>query len=456
MAFGKQIGCHWLATPLEHFCPFVATSKDVEDGAGPRRLDESMTETHMKTHLLLCGPKNIPKGVVASPESILLVLLMCSISLAGEVRAQSNSPGGTSGGIVADPLGTIYASIQDSEYQINWQPEFGAYMTPNRANNLRFLFLDNGFMVTPRDPKFGDPQWSASFQLDYYGREGFTPSRLAAVSWSTSNNTALASSDGMVVDYSNTRAGMRQSFLLLQRPPGPGSLSLVFGVTANMARMVVDPAGKTVYLVGGEAGTNVLMFYSDLNAFDSTYSRLAASIVPLDVSHFAIVVDDATASYPVLIDPLSGYQTGGWEVSPNSGSQFGFSLAYVTNYPGGPHGNLLVGAPYFDPGTHPQAGKVFLFDPAGGGLPTTPNWTYAGNQSYEHLGWSVSDGGPDNSAGRRYGWHNLLVGAPGYNSGNGAAFAFYPSYGGYVQLVARLDGNWGFGFVLWLCCRLGS
>ncbi len=93
--------------------------------------------------------------------------------------------------------------------------------------------------------------------------------------------------------------------------------------------------------------------------------------------------------------------------------------------------------PYFDPGSTPQAGKVFFYSAAGGSLPTTPTWSYAGTQSYENVGWGVADGGLcgwKSGAASLYG--NLLLGAPGYGSGTrvGAAFAFYPdSSGNYAS-----------------------
>src|SRR5207249_9499491 len=43
-------------------------------------------------------------------------------------------------------------SIEISEYAISWQPHVGAYQSPNRANNLRFTYLENGFMAQRRAP----------------------------------------------------------------------------------------------------------------------------------------------------------------------------------------------------------------------------------------------------------------------------------------------------------------
>jgi len=360
--------------------------------------------------------------------------IMGYILLASPVstRGQSGPPGIISGGTVPDGLAAIYASIASSEYEINWQPEFGAYMTPNRANNLRFLFLNDGFSVTRREPKHGDLAWSATFRLDRYGRAGVAPGRIRGISWSSSNNTAQARSEGLVIEYSNDLAGMRQSFLITQRPPGKGPLSLDFVLGHELVDMLVDSSAGSLYLVGGSSGTDVVMSYSDLNVFDSNQKRLTAEMIKVDNDHFAIVVDDRDAVYPVLVDPLAGYQNGGSENSPAPGSQFGFSVACVINYDGAPDGELLVGAPYFDPGGHAQAGEVFLYDTLRGLLPASPTWSWAGNQTGEHVGWSVSDGGLDNFNGAHYGFHNILVGAPGYNSQNGAAFAFYPNYGGVL------------------------
>jgi hypothetical protein len=83
---------------------------------------------------------------------------------AASMRAKSSATQTVNGGnLVQESLDGIYSAIEASEYEINWQPEFGAFMAPNRANNLRFLFLDNGFKVTRREPKPDDPAIETEF-----------------------------------------------------------------------------------------------------------------------------------------------------------------------------------------------------------------------------------------------------------------------------------------------------
>src|SRR4051794_27707284 len=70
-------------------------------------------------------------AVLASAALIANVALQAQPS----TTTPSHSPG-----LAAESLGPIYEQIERSEYEIHWQPEFGAYMAPNRANNLRFTF----------------------------------------------------------------------------------------------------------------------------------------------------------------------------------------------------------------------------------------------------------------------------------------------------------------------------
>jgi hypothetical protein len=182
-------------------------------------------------------------------------------------------------------------------------------------------------------------------------------------------------------------------------------------------------------------------------------------MVKIDDDHFAIVVNDDSAQYPVLVDP--SLQNEGYETSP--GGSFGYSVAWFRDVhplrPGIPasfngYSGLLVGAPNWDNGSLVDCGKVFFYDMAdtgGTNLSTVTNWTYTGTQSYEHVGCSVADGQLlkyENGSKQ----HSILVGAWGHTgtySQEGAAFVFhrgtngFPSSPDWIGLGGQANANFG-------------
>jgi hypothetical protein len=352
--------------------------------------------------------------------------------------ATSESPGGGPTGSLQEETGAIFAAIEASEYEIGWQPAAWAYMAPNRAQNLRFTFHEDGVTVVPREPS-ASVDWSANIRLASYGRAGARMGlAIGSASWMVSSNAAQVRSDSTTIEYKNDREGLRQNFLVAQRPLGAGPLRLDFTVERDRVQMFVDKTGEFMYFVGGQTRTEVTMRYKDLKVFDANQRTLAARMELVDEDRFAIVVDDTGASYPVLIDPLYG---DGSLTSPSPGSKFGFCVAYIMTFdpfgslaPPNPRGGLLVGAPAFDPGSVPGAGKVFLYDTGGGSLPTSPTWSYVGTQAGEALGMSVADGGKKVFTGGSSTCHIILVGAPWYDSSytnEGAVLAFYPDSSGH-------------------------
>src|SRR5437667_458268 len=122
-----------------------------------------------------------------------------------------------------------FHAIERAEYDIQWQPQIGAYQAPNRANNLRFTFWDDGFSVEPRAKQEIGDEWSASFILELHGQK--QSKRLLSKSLhaetKVSRNTAIFMTDDVVVQYENDTNGLHQSFLVLRRPHGGLVLDLV-------------------------------------------------------------------------------------------------------------------------------------------------------------------------------------------------------------------------------------
>ncbi|MBI4323692.1 MAG: FG-GAP repeat protein [Chloroflexi bacterium] len=298
----------------------------------------------------------------------------------------------------------MFEYIRQSEYEIRWIENEGLHRAANRTQNLRFTFFPDGFAAEPRD--YGDGNlrpWNAEIRLKQFGKSPMTGLSIGQTTWAVDRNAASVLSESVKIDYVNTKEGLRQNFLIHQRPPGNDPLTLEFTVRSDQLVMDVDKE-KYAVLFHDSQGTATLRYW-DLHVFDANGVKLEAQMLKINAAGFVIGVNDDNAAYPILVDPLT---QGDQRYESQSGAQFGFSVAATDLYGSG----VLVGAPYFDTGNYTDAGKVFMF--AGStALPDTPTWTKEGDQTYGRLGWSVADAGNvDNSH-----YTDIIIGAPYYDSG---------------------------------------
>jgi hypothetical protein len=101
---------------------------------------------------------------------------------------------------------------------------------------------------------------------------------------------------GLVEEYSVSVDGVRQDFVIRERPPGVGALALRLAVSG--AR--VAPAAFGAQLVLENSGRKIA--YSRLRVTDATGRELSARM-EVRTAQLAVVVIDAGAVYPIRIDP---------------------------------------------------------------------------------------------------------------------------------------------------------
>ncbi|MBL0055240.1 MAG: hypothetical protein IPP31_03415 [Chitinophagaceae bacterium] len=123
---------------------------------------------------------------------------------------------------------TVQENIRQSEYHFKWEEKLNAYCTPNRKNNLRFFYNENGFSVEPRTTKIpiGDPiaigfdptarpdekkyralpNWKIKFNTD--------KNQVGKGFWKIVENKAEYITDNITVQYINNYEGMRQNFIV--------------------------------------------------------------------------------------------------------------------------------------------------------------------------------------------------------------------------------------------------
>ena len=140
--------------------------------------------------------------------------------------------------------------------------------------------------------------------------------------------------DGLTEEYTVSVDGVRQDFIIEQRPAGDGELRVELDVTGakaeplvNGARLVLDGSGRK-------------LAYNRLRVVDSRGHELTAHFQVTDATRLAVVVEDANAVYPVRIDPT--FSDADW--ISLGGIPGANSLVRVTAVDG--LGNLYIGGDF--------------------------------------------------------------------------------------------------------------
>jgi hypothetical protein len=134
--------------------------------------------------------------------------------------------------------------------------------------------------------------------------------------------------------------GLRQDFVIPDRPAGIGSLRVNLGL--NGARAETTGYGAKLAL----EGSGRELAYSRLRATDAAGQDLKARLEVVSSSQLALTVEDADATYPVRIDPT--FSDADW-VSLNAGTlSAGDSVLAIT---ADGSGNVYVGGTFTQIGT---------------------------------------------------------------------------------------------------------
>src|SRR6266567_3624988 len=139
---------------------------------------------------------------------------------------------------------------------------------------------------------------------------------------------------GLVEEYSVSLDGVRQDFIIAQRPAGAGELRVELDVqgaqteaAAHGARLVLKGSGRKIA-------------YSQLRVEDAEGRALHARLEVDSAACLAVVVDDAAAVYPVRIDPT--FSDANWISMGGMPGADGTVAAAVTDA----SGNLYVGGSF--------------------------------------------------------------------------------------------------------------
>ena len=324
---------------------------------------------------------------------------------------------------------TAQEDIGQSEYNVTWQDRTfltdlpAAYHAPNRAHNLRTYFSPTGIRAIPRIE--GRTYWEFDLRLIGYGYEGAVQP-VASASLTAQGNRVEYRRAGLKEWYVNDEQGLEQGFDITAPPvrsrerDGTEYLVLELELTGDLSPSLAD-GGRTIELAT-EGGLPVLR-YGGLSVEDAAGSPLPAYLV-LGPSKISILIDDRTAIYPVVVDPL--VTSPSWTAEVNQElAYFGYSVGTAGDVNGDGYSDVIVGAYVYDNGQSNEGG-AFVYHGSAAGLSTTADWTAESNQAGALFGRSVGTAGDVNGDG----YSDVTVGAYIYDSGEtneGRAFVYQGS-----------------------------
>ena len=348
-----------------------------------------------------------------------------SVTQPGQAEEAVSLPEGASAGWLA----SVQENIRRSEYQVTWQdhtylPDLpGAYQAPNRAQNLRIYFTPDGIRAIPRT---GDgAAWEWGLTLKGFGYEGAVQP-VAPATLSVEGDRVEYRRGGLTEWYVNDERGLEQGFTI-DAPPvgtpggeGTGYLVLELAVTGDLSPSLTED-GLAIELTT-QGGVRTLR-YGSLYAKDAAGRELPAYLA-VAASRIAVLVEDSSAIYPIVVDPL--VTSPSWTADGDQADAlFGVPARTAGDVNGDGFSDVIVGAAQYDNGQTDE-GRAFVYHGSATGLSPTADWTAESDQANALFGSSVGTAGDVNGDG----FSDVIVGAPKYDNGQtdeGRAFVYQGS-----------------------------
>jgi len=315
----------------------------------------------------------------------------------------------------------------------------GVYTATNIATELSVQVTSAGLTVSGTPD--GGPLVSLTLSVTAVGRRGSLGSPGAAELSSSSNRVDVVR--GSLTEWViNSTVGVKHGFTLANAPIGATEPVIVRLTRSGALRPWIDEAGTGVLFRDGR-GMPVLA-YTGLAATDSR-NRSVPVWFEIEAGALDIVLDDATASYPITIDPLltTGVFT---RLGTQKDGYFGFSVGTAGDINGDGFSDVIVGAPNHDVDSvteiGEEEGKIFIYfgKTDGTGLESSPDWSATQSSSGQNgarFGHAIAVANVNGNA-----IPDIVVGIPGYSNGQlreGAVYVYYDPVKGESN---RTSASW--------------
>ncbi len=342
------------------------------------------------------------------------------------------------------------SNIAEMEYEIKYDSATRSYASPNRKRNLRSFYTPGTFTLLPHN--LNGEQWK--LQLTTMGiytgsKKIYSPLKNAAVI-QNKKTIQFSHNNGFITEYVNSSEGVRQNFIINKDPhqgDAGASAPLSVKLKANKNWRLNKLNDQEIHFEKrGKTGIVNKIVYNNLKAWDANNTELTA-FFEVKKDELSIMVDASQAVYPVTIDPLSQYNLGFYDSSPDDANQananLGVSVSGAGDVNGDGYSDVIIGANKFDNGANTDEGRAFLYYGSINGLASSPaSLLNPTNQAGAEFGISVSTAGDIN----RDGYSDVIIGAHKYNDGfidEGNAFVYYGSATGLGSSPNRIlnDAN---------------
>ncbi len=235
----------------------------------------------------------------------------------------------------------------------------------------------------------------------------------------------------MTVEYLLSEEGLRQNFIIDERPAGSGALELHFQLNTPLCPELEGSTGIAFSSIDGR----LQHAYRDLHVWDACGNVLEARFLLMNGSNdLSIVVMDEDAIYPITVDPVA--TTANRVLNAPVGGYFGWSSANAGDVNGDGYSDVIVGAWGATSGETGE-GLAFVYYGSPTGIPSAPSITLQADQAGANFGYSVDGAGDVNGDG----YSDVIVGASAWESSaaedkEGAAFIYHGSAAGLSTVPA--------------------
>jgi hypothetical protein len=145
-----------------------------------------------------------------------------------------------------DWLTKAQAYIEISSYYFNQSPErTDIFFTTNLLQKTGFIINKTGFTVSPvlTSNESGEKDiWKAGLQLLSInkGVNNLYQENLAQYSFNSNKENLSVSYNNFSIEYLNNKEGLRQNFIIYEKPLGDNNLDVVMEITGNLSPYVKD------------------------------------------------------------------------------------------------------------------------------------------------------------------------------------------------------------------------
>ncbi len=190
--------------------------------------------------------------------------------------------------------GVLLKGFESGELAVT--PTDGGARLVCRYHNLEAEVGKNGTrFVSTREPEQTDEFF---VQAVRWGRSaGVMKVIESARSVEVEGEWAWTRREGFLEEFTVSVNGIRQDFVLLERPDGEGEVR----VEVRLQGALADPADQGLAITFEQSGRR--LDYGGLLVTDATGRELPARMESVTPDRYALVVDDTDAVYPVRIDP---------------------------------------------------------------------------------------------------------------------------------------------------------